>query len=173
MTTILADKRTLTLAGDTQTHDGVLRGYARKLDLVEVAYTLCKAENYKGECVNHILRRGLQVAVGTAGNLSYRLPLIHWVAAGMNINELPSFAGSSGDDNFGALILTEEGMLYQIEISCYPMVVEEQFYAIGTGKLAAMAAMHCGKDTVASIETAMLFDIYSGGSVDLLSLKKL
>ena len=48
---------------------------------------------------------------------------------------------------------------------CVPIPVDNEFWAIGSGGLAAMGVMYCNKTPQDAIKIAMLCDEYSGGSV--------
>lgn len=58
-------------------------------------------------------------------------------------------------------------LVYEAEI---PYEVEELFFACGSGRDFAVAAMHLGKNAVEAVEIAALFDINTGRGVDTLKL---
>jgi ATP-dependent protease HslVU (ClpYQ) peptidase subunit len=76
--------------------------------------------------------------------------------------------GGSKDQKFEdahVIVMSPDGSLVEYCDNLTPIPVENQFYAIGTGRAAAMAAMHCGKTAEEAVEIAMLVDAFSGGGV--------
>lgn len=50
-----------------------------------------------------------------------------------------------------------------------PVVLEEPFVAIGSGRDLALAAMHCGKSAVEAVEIACLYNSGCGNGIDVLT----
>lgn len=72
-------------------------------------------------------------------------------------------------DELEVIILTKQG-LYVCTGSITRMKVDDDFYSIGTGSQAALAAMHMGANPVKAVEIASLIDPSSGGGVDYIKL---
>jgi len=51
----------------------------------------------------------------------------------------------------------------------FPMKIEDEHLAIGSGRDFALGALHRGADAAQAVITASVFDVYCGGGVDLLS----
>lgn len=137
MTTIAY--RSGVLAADTQmTCDGDLKAYGRKLVYV--------AEK--------------KAWVGYAGLVSDCQRFIRWFSGADPSVEFDE------DDEFSALILWPDGevdgMGYQLKAH---RLEADEFFAIGSGSSAAMAAMHMGADAKRAVEIAMLVDLGTGGEV--------
>lgn len=70
----------------------------------------------------------------------------------------------------GALLLTKRGV-YCYEDSISPDKITGRFFAIGTGALAALAAMQMGADAVEAVRIACKFDVYCAPPVRWMRLK--
>lgn len=137
MTTVAC--RSGVLAADTQmTCDGDIKAYGRKLVYV-------KEKN---------------AWVGYAGLLSDCQKFVRWFSG-----EAPHETFDEEDD-FSALIMYADGRVECMGSSLKAHRLEEdEFFAIGSGSSAAMAAMHMGADAKRAVEIAMLVDIGTGGEV--------
>lgn len=74
-------------------------------------------------------------------------------------------------ENCLALVLNRKG-LWLYANTTYPSKVAEPFFAIGTGSMAARAAMKWGASPQQAISTAITLDKNSGGRVRVYSLKE-
>lgn len=78
-----------------------------------------------------------------------------------------------GDDNvpeFEVVELSPTG-LFIWSTRFVPIPVDADFWAVGSGGMAAMGALHCGKTPEEAVEIAKLCDEYSGGAVVVYPLK--
>jgi len=64
-----------------------------------------------------------------------------------------------------AMMLTNDGRILHFNQSLEPFEVNDEFSAIGSGAMAALAAMHMGATVDRAIEVASLVDVGSGGPV--------
>ncbi len=137
MTTIAY--RSGVLAADTQmTCDGELKAYGRKLVYVKEK----------------------DAWVGYAGLLSDCQKFVRWFSG-----ETPHETFDENDD-FSALIMHGDGRVECMGASLKAHRLEEdEFFALGSGSSAAMAAMHMGADAKRAVEVAMLVDLGTGGEV--------
>lgn len=62
-----------------------------------------------------------------------------------------------------ALVLAGDGTVTEYDDSPHPMPVIDSFYAIGSGRMAAMAAMTCGKSALEAVHVAAEIDCYTSG----------
>lgn len=69
------------------------------------------------------------------------------------------------DSDFGALVLTGDGTIYEYGSKLMKMEVLEDFYAIGSGSDIAMGAMSAGADPKQAVKIAARFDVYTGEPV--------
>jgi hypothetical protein len=73
-------------------------------------------------------------------------------------------------EDFSALII-KGSECFKLESKLILMPVAERFYAIGSGRDFAFAAMHLNQDARTAIEIASLFDVSTGGHIDTLTLE--
>jgi hypothetical protein len=105
-------------------------------------------------------RKSFDVVVATAGESSPGNVFVEWYGSGKPIPDV--FLHMGGD--FTCLVLTPQG-LFEYDVYCQPERIEEDFYAVGSGAKAALAAMHCGKSAVEAVRIACRIDPYSGGRI--------
>ena len=95
-----------------------------------------------------------------------------WYNGGANRDEPPKWLVQRDETvDFHALILLPSGTY----LWSYNLVADEMFedfWAIGTGAAAALAAMHCGKTAQEAVYVAMVVDTYTGGDVETMELAK-
>lgn len=103
--------------------------------------------------------------VGVAGGTDATNMFLDWYMAGKKTPgpELPK------KSDFCALVLTRTGLFYY-SACCPPDALLEDFYAIGTGSMAALAAMTLGHPPEVAVEVACQISPGSGGPVKVLSL---
>lgn len=104
-----------------------------------------------------------------------------------------SLFGSSGDNEAGLMLLdalkrnikpaipndremwgvriTTSGHIYVFEGHVWDRW-PEKIVALGSGKKAALAALRCGADAVTAVKIGIAMDVYSGGRVQTLKLKR-
>jgi hypothetical protein len=73
-------------------------------------------------------------------------------------------------DDFGGLLVKGPKEVFRIESKCVLMPIEDAFHACGSGRDFALAAMHLGRSAREAVEVALVFDAYSGGTVEELTL---
>ena len=83
--------------------------------------------------------------------------------------------GKKGDvdfkegESFSAIVLTKAG-LYHYENSTVGELMKDDYFAVGTGAMAALVAMDMGADIVQAVEAAIRRDGNSGGPIDVITL---
>ena len=97
---------------------------------------------------------------------------VDWYDKGADRDEPPPWR-TQGDEkvNFNALVLTADG-IYEWSYELVADRVLDDFWAIGTGSSAALAAMRCGRNAQEAIYIAMQIDPYTGGEVETMELAK-
>jgi len=108
----------------------------------------------------HRLRRGL---FGSCGALQDNVAVKEWL-------DDPDRPKPSVDDGFHG-ILIENGKVFSIENKLVLMDEHGQFFACGSGREYAMAAMHLGCDARAAVSVAGVFDHCTGGEIIALELQ--
>lgn len=95
--------------------------------------------------------------IGLAGGVEAGLRFIEALRAGRQ----PDF---SEDDRaeFHALVMHPDGRIEEWETERFGVPVEDPFWAIGSGRVAALAAMHMGADATRAVEIAALCDVGTG-----------
>lgn len=117
----------------------------------------------KIEVVNHEI-------VGCAGHEPHIQRFLRWFRA--PTPEWPEIDNVDDDDKgFLALVLNDRG-LWIYGNSFVPARITEGHAAIGSGALAARAALHHGKSPRVAIETACLYDKNSKLPVERITLKQ-
>lgn len=107
------------------------------------------------------------VIVGTAGHGSAALLFMDWLENGGE----PRLHDRGVDENteFECLVMHKSGV-YVADRLCRFEKLEEDFWAAGSGRQAALGAMHAGKSAVDAVRIACRIDSFSGGRVVSMSL---
>lgn len=113
-----------------------------------------------------IWKRGSAI-VGAAGSNSAINKFRKWIDRGYK-GRLPEFLEEEAAE-FAAIVLNPDG-LFVFDSSCVPDRIIDPFYAIGTGKQAALAAMHMGAGPQKAVEIACEVDNSTGPPVVVLKL---
>lgn len=111
-------------------------------------------------------RKTFDVVIGTAGEGFPALVFVDWYGSGKPV---PDVLQNLGGD-FLCVVLKPDG-LYEADVFCRLDKVKDEFYAIGSGAKAALAAMHCGKSAVEAVRIAARIDPYTGGRIVVESLE--
>ena len=112
------------------------------------------------------IRRIGDTIAGAAGTSNFISKFFRWLEAGDQDADPPK---PTKDDELAAIVLTPAGM-FRYDTACEAEQVNDPFYAVGSGKQAALAAMHLGCDPAEAVEVACKVDDATGGPVDVLSL---
>lgn len=101
---------------------------------------------------------------------AHRIREMHeWVAGGRKKEDLPSFQRDSGTSV--NLMVIEAGRILHYGTSHLPLVIEDKFSAMGSGRDYALAAMYLGKTAKEAVEVAIHFETGCGNGVDVLELQ--
>lgn len=107
--------------------------------------------------------------VGLCGDSDRALELLAWFRAGRDVGAWPR-DGQNRDDRGAAVFIDEAGRCFSYEKTPYPQHNEQAFYAIGSGRDYALAAMHLGHDARKAVEVACALDNCCGRGIDTLTL---
>lgn len=105
--------------------------------------------------------------VGFTGNYVDGLTFVDWWRVGHDMDSLPKFIVYRDGDapDFVALVLNADGLnLWTEHFQSSP--VPDEFFTIGSGAMAARAAMVMGASAERAVEVAMLVDLHTGGKVE-------
>ena len=127
--------------------DGVLAADSRSEDSCTKVFCFPKIYKVAGRLV------------GMAGCVSKGQEFLEWLRAGgerLKIDE----------DRMSAIALLEDGSVEVYEDTTFWLDLPPgEFYAVGSGAAAALAAMHCGKSAAEAVEIACRVDPSSEGPV--------
>jgi len=107
-----------------------------------------------------------EVIIGTAGETGPGLIFLDWYGSGKDA----PLKLIDGDADFTCLVLTNEG-LFEYDKWCRGEEVLDKFYAIGSGRKAAMGAMHAGAEAKHAVQIACLVDPFTAPPVVSMSLE--
>lgn len=107
--------------------------------------------------------------VGGAGEVTFINAVIEWLDAGAAVAEFPA-AQRDKDDWQPVLHIGLDGRMRVYERTPHPVVWEDAFGAIGSGKDFAIAGMACGLSAEEAVRLAARFDPDTGQAVDTLRL---
>ena len=110
------------------------------------------------------------ILVGACGSSSDSQDFLHWISAGQKIEDWPTHLKEK-DNTFSAMVIEKDKRISLYEASPYPSILEQPFWAIGSGRDFAIAAMHCGKSAYEAVEIAVIYDVYCGNGIDCLELR--
>lgn len=108
------------------------------------------------------------VIVGTAGVSSAALLFVDWLEQGGE----PRLHDRGVDDTteFECLVVHRTGV-WTADRLCRLERLDEEFWACGSGRQAALAAMHCGKSALEAVRIAARIDPFTGGRVVSMALE--
>lgn len=122
--------------------------------------------NMKRTCTKVHEINGLQVAV--SGQLTTGLALIEWVRNGRDPADFPEDVEDEENGVSAYLIVIENKQVIVYEASPIPIFFEDTYFASGSGKDFALAAMESGKTAEEAILIASKYDIFTGMGVDVI-----
>jgi len=96
---------------------------------------------------------------------------VDWYVAGADRANPPDWR-TQGDEKveFEALVLTKEGIDWW-SYTLVPDRVLDNYWSIGSGSLAALAAMQCGRTASEAVFIAMQVDAATGGDVETMRVE--
>lgn len=103
-----------------------------------------------------------EVVIATAGSTYSSMLFVDWYGSGLAAPA--ALLALDVDEDFDVLIF-ERGNVYTANHLCRPVRVLDKFTALGSGRKAALAAMHCGKSAREAVRIAALIDPYTGGPI--------
>ena len=110
------------------------------------------------------LHRVRDALIGISGEAFSGDLFLQWYSDGakpLRLTELPDI---DKEDEFDALVLTRKGVF--VAGRYFNLIrVNDPFIAIGSGAMAAMAAMYCGKNAIQAVQIASRCDTDTGGTV--------
>jgi ATP-dependent protease HslVU (ClpYQ) peptidase subunit len=114
------------------------------------------------------IRRINGMLFACAGDFTKGIEMFDWIERGSNPENLPAFQRT--DDWVAMLCITEDGSILKYERGPFPLKVESPFFAMGSGRDFAVAAMYLGLNARQAVEVACQFEANCGNGVDTLEL---
>jgi ATP-dependent protease HslVU (ClpYQ) peptidase subunit len=108
--------------------------------------------------------------VGFSGAADVAMVLLRWFDNGADPAEWPDPHGEDGVEA-SMLVVSPAGKVSYYERFPVPLIMEQEFHAIGSGRDFALAVLSMGYDAVKAVEVASELDAFTGGGVDVLMLK--
>lgn len=135
--------------------------------------TLAADKRFTFACVSRTTTKIFRLPDGRlaaiAGDGASGFETIEWIKAGSDPEKFPA-CQRNRDSRATVTIFGKDGVwLYESEPT--PAPIEDRFFADGSGRDYAMAAMHCGKTAREAVEIACLFDHGCGNGIDVLELE--
>ena len=103
--------------------------------------------------------------IGICGTLSRALECVEWIKAGAHSKDIPEF--QKGED-YESIMVIRDRKIFIYERGPLPFLIENEFYAIGSGSPYALAAMWCGRNAEAAVECASALNTGCGMGIDIL-----
>lgn len=116
--------------------------------------------------VTKVRRIGPLLCAG-CGEYSAILAMLEWIENGRVTADLP--AAQNSKDDWACMLVIDGARILKYDRGHLPMHLEVPFYAVGTGRDFAIAAMHLGKSASEAVEIASLFQSDCGNGVDVLN----
>ena len=137
------------------------------------SYALCTDKRASSHAI-HTITKSKKVSDTTVaawvGSQDQGLALCAWYEAGANPEDYPKF--QSTDDWTSLIIATAHQCIVYNQVP-YPIVIEEEFFAFGSGAAYALAAMSFGYSAYEAVEVANKFDNHCGNGIDMYVLEAL
>ena len=120
--------------------------------------------NTKNTCISkiHTLKEGGYAAA--AGHAGAGALVFQWLDKGAMADDYPL----SDPELCTVIVITKDGQILQFDGSA-PVKLEAPFYAIGSGRDFALAAMHLGKSAKEAVEISSELDQSTGNGVDVVT----
>lgn len=107
--------------------------------------------------------------IGASGYLAQAATLIEWIKNGMNKEDFP--VDQTGDERNCSCMVIKDSKIFLIMTTPVLVELEEDFFAIGSGRDFAISAMHFGKSAKEAVEFASIYDTNTGLGVDVLNIE--
>lgn len=146
MTTIVADRVLLTMSADSRVSDSVAGICFKTQKLFELS---------SGELI------------GVSGGISDALKFVKWYADGCDPDDQPEIG-----DGFNAIVLDRCGRMSTYDFEFVGVEVLDEFFAIGSGAMAAIGAMHMGATPAQAVLVAAKVDSSTNSDVHSLTIDR-
>ena len=109
---------------------------------------------------------------GVTGDADLGAARVEWIAQTRSKSDAGQYPAALPGASTTVMVIDQHGIRMWENVP-FPMKLEDEYVAIGSGRDFALGAMHCNADAAQAVTTASVFDVYCGGGVDLLSMDDL
>lgn len=127
----------------------------------------CEGSNKSGKMTKIFRVNGY--LVGFSGAADCAAALLRWFENGADEEAWPD-PYNKEDPESTMLVVSPAGQVMFYERFPVPIIMENEFFAIGSGADFALGAMQMGADAKTALEVAISLDAYTGNGIDMLSL---
>lgn len=113
--------------------------------------------------VTKIFKLGTGELIGISGTLSEGLAAIQWYKDGALPDKYPI-----SKDSESSMIVISNGVIHKYEDHYKPFIIQNRFYAFGSGRELAIGAMAMGADAETAVEIACQYESGCGMGIDVL-----
>jgi ATP-dependent protease HslVU (ClpYQ) peptidase subunit len=107
------------------------------------------------------------VILATAGASFTGMVFVDWYGSGKDVPT--SLTNATLEEDFDVVIL-DRGKVYVSNHMCRPVEIDQPFFSVGSGRKAAMGAMHCGRTAKGAVEIACLVDPFTAPPIVTMSM---
>lgn len=112
-----------------------------------------------------------EVVIGTAGGSYLGMVFVDWFEKTGGDGEPPVILRDAHLDEDFDVLVWDRGALYTANHLCRLIKVIEPFTAVGSGRKAALAAMHCGRNAYQAVQVACKIDPYTAPPIRIMRVR--
>lgn len=116
------------------------------------------------------LHRINDMLIGGCGTTALIHQMVSWFRNGCNTDDFPA-QQRDAKECASILMVNGDGIIYQYENTPYPIPLENKFWAIGSGRDFAMAAMYLGKTAEEAVRITSILCSDCGNGMDTMVLE--
>lgn len=108
---------------------------------------------------------------GITGHLAHGLAVLKWITE--QFGDPKTYPVNPSNDEYGYVMrINNAGEIWCYEGYPIPALMEDKFFAIGSGREYATAAMHCGSSAVEAVQIASIYNPGTGMGIDSFTLER-
>lgn len=115
------------------------------------------------------IRRIGDLLVGGSGDFDRVVAMFAWIEAGCKAEDFPAF--QRDQDMSADMLVIDGGKVLKYERTPHPITFEDAYFAMGSGRDYALAAMWLGQDARHAVIVASQLDVNCGNGIDTLTLE--
>lgn len=110
-----------------------------------------------------------EILVATCGSMDQGMLMLEWIRGGRIQQDFPG-SQRDKDDWCPVMIIGPDRIVRVYERTHTPIIFEDRFYAMGSGRDYAVAAMYLGCSAPRAVEVATALEVHCGNGIDILAL---